>query len=140
MVHSSVLVAAVLLSGSTGAWGYGPRITRRGFGVGAGSCLAVPAAARAVRPPEFVNKQEGFTSTKSGLQIKDAKIGSGNPCEPGDRAVYEWEGYTIGHVYHTPARTGTRTDTGTDTHPYPHSLTNTRAHARACAHTHTHTH
>ena len=59
---------------------------------------AIPAtAANAVRPPEFVTQQPGFTPTKSGLQIKDVKEGTGAAAAAGDRVVYEWEGYTIGY-------------------------------------------
>ena len=29
--------------------------------------------------------------------VKDAKAGTGKACQVGDRAVYEWEGYTIGY-------------------------------------------
>ena len=72
------------------------RVTRRSLAGVAGA--AIPAtAANAVRPPEFVTQQPGFTPTKSGLQIKDVKEGTGAAAAAGDRVVYEWEGYTIGY-------------------------------------------
>ena len=72
------------------------RVTRRALAGAAGA--AIPAtAANAVRPPEFVTQQPGFTPTKSGLQIKDVKEGTGAAAATGDRVVYEWEGYTIGY-------------------------------------------
>jgi FKBP-type peptidyl-prolyl cis-trans isomerase len=72
------------------------RVTRRALAGVAGA--AIPAtAANAVRPPEFVTQQPGFTPTKSGLQIKDVKEGTGAAAAAGDRVVYEWEGYTIGY-------------------------------------------
>ncbi|CAM9803138.1 unnamed protein product, partial [Choristocarpus tenellus] len=37
-----------------------------------------------------------FTSTNSGLQFKDAKVGTGVSAAKGDRIVMDWEGYTIG--------------------------------------------
>ena len=51
----------------------------------------------AVRPPDFVNKAEGYEQLPNGLQIRDAKVGSGATAVVGDRIVYEWEGYTIGY-------------------------------------------
>ena len=72
------------------------RVTRRSLAGAAGA--AIPAtAANAVRPPEFVTQQPGFTPTKSSLQIKDVKEGTGAAAAAGDRVVYEWEGYTIGY-------------------------------------------
>lgn len=71
------------------------RVTRRSLGAAATASL--PAAARAVRPPEFVTRQPGFERQKSGLQIKDVKQGTGQTAAKGDRVVYEWEGYTIGY-------------------------------------------
>jgi len=39
-----------------------------------------------------------FTSTSSGLQYKDIRLGSGdNTAEIGDRVVIDWSGYTIGY-------------------------------------------
>ena len=54
-------------------------------------------AANAGRPPEFVTSQPGFERTRTGLQIKDVKEGTGAAAATGDRVVYEWEGYTIGY-------------------------------------------
>lgn len=51
----------------------------------------------ALRPPDFVTSQPGFTRTSSGLQVKDSTIGRGKEAAFGDRVVYEWEGYTIGY-------------------------------------------
>ena len=72
------------------------RVTRRSLASVAGA-IATPQVANAVRPPEFVTQQPGFTPTKSGLQIKDVKEGTGAAAATGDRVVYEWEGYTIGY-------------------------------------------
>ena len=72
------------------------RVSRRDLGALAGAA-ALPAPALAVRPPDFVNKQPGYEVRPSGLQVKDAKIGTGAAAEKGDRVVYEWEGYTIGY-------------------------------------------
>mmetsp|Transcript_38175 Transcript_38175/g.95535 ORF Transcript_38175/g.95535 Transcript_38175/m.95535 type:complete len:287 (-) Transcript_38175:181-1041(-) len=44
-----------------------------------------------------VKKYPDFVSTDSGLQYKDAKQGSGNTPNDGDRVVIDWEGYTIGY-------------------------------------------
>ena len=38
-----------------------------------------------------------FTKTDSGLLFKDAKIGTGQRPEKGDRVVVDWSGYTIGY-------------------------------------------
>ena len=62
-----------------------------------GAVATAPQVANAVRPPEFVTQQPGFTPTKSGLQIKDVEEGTGAAAAAGDRVVYEWEGYTIGY-------------------------------------------
>ena len=72
------------------------RVTRRSLAGVAGAAIPA-AAANAVRPPDFVTQQPGFTPTKSGLQIKDVKEGTGAAATTGDRVVYEWEGYTIGY-------------------------------------------
>lgn len=37
-----------------------------------------------------------FETMTSGLQYKDAKVGSGSEATKGDRVVMDWEGYTIG--------------------------------------------
>jgi hypothetical protein len=37
-----------------------------------------------------------FVPTTSGLQYKDAKVGTGESARVGDRVVLNWEGYTIG--------------------------------------------
>lgn len=38
-----------------------------------------------------------FLLSKTGLQYKDARTGSGEPAQKGDRVVLSWEGYTIGY-------------------------------------------
>ena len=73
------------------------RVTRRSLAGAAGAIATAPQVANAVRPPEFVTDNPGFTKTKSGLQIKDVKEGTGAAAATGDRVVYEWEGYTIGY-------------------------------------------
>ena len=72
------------------------RVTRRSL-AGAAGVIAAPQVANAVRPPEFVTSQPGFARTRTGLQIKDVKEGTGAAAATGDRVVYEWEGYTIGY-------------------------------------------
>ena len=53
------------------------RVPRRSLAGAAGAVATAPQVANAVRPPEFVTQQPGFTPTKSGLQIKDVKEGTG---------------------------------------------------------------
>jgi len=71
-------------------------MTRRS--AGGLACLlgaaAVQSPARALRPPEFVTTQPGFSRTASGLQVRDASAGKGREVERGDRVVYSWEGCT----------------------------------------------
>ncbi|CAM9730119.1 unnamed protein product [Chrysoparadoxa australica] len=38
-----------------------------------------------------------FVQLSNGLQVKDVKIGTGDPPRVGDRAVIDWQGYTIGY-------------------------------------------
>ncbi|CAN0107854.1 unnamed protein product, partial [Laminaria digitata] len=38
-----------------------------------------------------------FETLESGLQYKDAKVGTGTSASKGDRVVMDWEGYTIGY-------------------------------------------
>ncbi len=48
--------------------------------------------------PKFVQTYDDFVQTPEGWQYKDVKVGSGNTAlETGDRAVYDWSGYTIGY-------------------------------------------
>ena len=48
--------------------------------------------------PKFVQTYEDFVQTPEGWQYKDVKVGSGNDkLEVGDRAVFDWSGYTIGY-------------------------------------------
>lgn len=48
--------------------------------------------------PEFVQSYEDFTKTDEGWQFKDVKVGAGDATlEVGDRAVFDWSGYTIGY-------------------------------------------
>ena len=48
--------------------------------------------------PDFVQKYEDFTPSPEGWQYKDVKVGAGDSkLEVGDRAVYDWSGYTIGY-------------------------------------------
>jgi hypothetical protein len=48
--------------------------------------------------PEFVQQYEDFTKMEEGWQYKDVKVGSGDVVlETGDRAVFDWSGYTIGY-------------------------------------------
>mmetsp|Transcript_13887 Transcript_13887/g.26154 ORF Transcript_13887/g.26154 Transcript_13887/m.26154 type:complete len:292 (-) Transcript_13887:2306-3181(-) len=48
--------------------------------------------------PEFVQQYSDFVKTEEGWQYKDIKVGTGDVVlQPGDRAVFEWSGYTIGY-------------------------------------------
>ena len=48
--------------------------------------------------PKFVQTYEDFSQTDEGWQYKDVKVGSGDvQLENGDRAVFDWSGYTIGY-------------------------------------------
>ena len=48
--------------------------------------------------PEFVQKYEDFQPSAEGWQYKDVKVGTGDvKLEMGDRAVFDWSGYTIGY-------------------------------------------
>ena len=85
MKFTAAILALALALGSASAFmptrmsissGSGSGIeSRRAFGTklagvvgGVGVGAMAPSAALAVRPPKFVNKQEGFYETKSGLQ------------------------------------------------------------------------
>lgn len=48
--------------------------------------------------PEFVQSYSDFTKTEEGWQYKDVKLGVGDGVlQTGDRAVFDWSGYTIGY-------------------------------------------
>lgn len=49
--------------------------------------------------PKFVQTYEDFVQVENeGWQFKDVKIGTGDvKLEVGDRAVFDWSGYTIGY-------------------------------------------
>ena len=48
--------------------------------------------------PKFVQTYEDFTQDPEGWQFKDVKVGSGDQTlATGDRAVFDWSGYTIGY-------------------------------------------
>lgn len=48
--------------------------------------------------PDFVQQYSDFVKTDEGWQYKDVKVGTGDVVlQPGDRAVFEWSGYTIGY-------------------------------------------
>eukprot|EP00587_Corethron_hystrix_P013236 CAMPEP_0113301958 /NCGR_PEP_ID=MMETSP0010_2-20120614/2966_1 /TAXON_ID=216773 ORGANISM="Corethron hystrix, Strain 308" /NCGR_SAMPLE_ID=MMETSP0010_2 /ASSEMBLY_ACC=CAM_ASM_000155 /LENGTH=196 /DNA_ID=CAMNT_0000155659 /DNA_START=154 /DNA_END=740 /DNA_ORIENTATION=- /assembly_acc=CAM_ASM_000155 len=47
--------------------------------------------------PKFVQSYADFTESPKGYSFKDVKEGTGNSPNTGDRAVYEWSGYTIGY-------------------------------------------
>jgi len=48
--------------------------------------------------PEFVQTYEDFTKMEEGWQYKDVKVGTGDTVlNIGDRAVFDWSGYTIGY-------------------------------------------
>ena len=71
---SAFVPTRMSISGSGSGSGSGIE-SRRAFGTkvagvvgGVGVGAMAPSAALAVRPPKFVNKQEGFYETKSGLQ------------------------------------------------------------------------
>ena len=53
---------------------------------------------QATREPKFVQSYEDFTEAPEGYSYKDVKVGAGSALVgEGDRAVYEWSGYTIGY-------------------------------------------
>eukprot|EP00535_Pseudo-nitzschia_heimii_P006751 CAMPEP_0197182154 /NCGR_PEP_ID=MMETSP1423-20130617/6207_1 /TAXON_ID=476441 /ORGANISM="Pseudo-nitzschia heimii, Strain UNC1101" /LENGTH=264 /DNA_ID=CAMNT_0042632531 /DNA_START=143 /DNA_END=937 /DNA_ORIENTATION=+ len=54
---------------------------------------ALPAAADEVNLQQY----EDFTKAPEGWSYRDVKVGSGASPSTGDRAVYEWSGYTIGY-------------------------------------------
>lgn len=43
-----------------------------------------------------IGSRRDFETLESGLQFKDAKVGTGTAATNGDRVVMDWEGYTIG--------------------------------------------
>lgn len=48
--------------------------------------------------PKFVQTYEDFVQDPEGWQYKDVKVGTGDlTLQPGDRAVFDWSGYTIGY-------------------------------------------
>lgn len=48
--------------------------------------------------PEFVQSYPDFVKSDEGWQYKDVKVGTGDVVlEVGDRAVFDWSGYTIGY-------------------------------------------
>ena len=47
--------------------------------------------------PKFVQEYEDFTPQPEGWSYRDVKTGQGESPAMGDRAVYEWSGYTIGY-------------------------------------------
>ena len=73
----------------------------------ASAAIAIPSPSIAVSgaldtsskyAPEFVQQYEDFTKTEEGWQYKDVKLGTGDAVlETGDRAVFDWSGYTIGY-------------------------------------------
>eukprot|EP00533_Pseudo-nitzschia_delicatissima_P004503 CAMPEP_0116103146 /NCGR_PEP_ID=MMETSP0327-20121206/13728_1 /TAXON_ID=44447 /ORGANISM="Pseudo-nitzschia delicatissima, Strain B596" /LENGTH=235 /DNA_ID=CAMNT_0003595235 /DNA_START=82 /DNA_END=786 /DNA_ORIENTATION=+ len=67
-------------------------LTSAGLAVAGLATNALPAAAE-------VNLQqyEDFTKAPEGWSYRDVNVGSGESPSKGDRAVYEWSGYTIGY-------------------------------------------
>jgi hypothetical protein len=48
--------------------------------------------------PKFVQTYDDFVQSPEGWQYKDVKVGSSDVVlETGDRAVFDWSGYTIGY-------------------------------------------
>lgn len=44
-----------------------------------------------------LQQYEDFTKASEGWSYRDVKVGAGDSPSSGDRAVYEWSGYTIGY-------------------------------------------
>jgi len=60
--------------------------------------LLEKSSSAAINPaPDFVQSYNDFTKMSEGWQYKDIKEGSGASPRIGDRAVYDWSGYTIGY-------------------------------------------
>lgn len=74
---------------------------RRGFFVLVGLATAATTTVATTLPAtaEEVNLQqyEDFTKAPEGWSYRDVKVGNGDYPSMGDRAVYEWSGYTIGY-------------------------------------------
>jgi len=101
---ASVFTAAVLLLAS-GARSLAPQISRRAsFGTAAAAAsaplallLPTPAPAAEESSPQFVQSYGDFTDSPIGYSYKDVTVGKGDSPKRGDRAVFDWSGYTIGY-------------------------------------------
>jgi len=66
--------------------------------VGSTSTPALAEDTSSMYSPKFVQEYPDFTVTDAGWSFKDVKKGSGDASPGvGDRAVFEWSGYTIGY-------------------------------------------
>jgi len=59
--------------------------------------LPVPALAEENYSPKFVQSYGDFTESPEGYSYKDVTVGNGDSPGVGDRAVFDWSGYTIGY-------------------------------------------
>lgn len=71
---------------------------RRGMLLSAGFTAASLATALPATAAEVdLQQYEDFTKAAEGWSYRDVNVGSGDSPNKGDRAVYEWSGYTIGY-------------------------------------------
>lgn len=72
---------------------------RRGVLLASAGLAAAGFATNALPASAEVNLQqyEDFTKAPEGWSYRDVNIGTGESPSTGDRAVYEWSGYTIGY-------------------------------------------
>ena len=66
-------------------------------GVTAATALAADALPATAASEVNLQQYEDFTKAPEGWSYRDVKVGSGDSPSRGDRAVYEWSGYTIGY-------------------------------------------
>jgi FKBP-type peptidyl-prolyl cis-trans isomerase len=75
---------------------------RRGMLLSAGLTVAAATVATAMPMPVLaaevdLQQYEDFTKAPEGWSYRDVNVGNGDSPSTGDRAVYEWSGYTIGY-------------------------------------------
>jgi len=72
---------------------------RRGMLFSSAGLAVASLATNALPASAEVNLQqyEDFTKAPEGWSYRDVNVGSGETPSKGDRAVYEWSGYTIGY-------------------------------------------
>jgi len=98
-------ISAALFLLASGVNSLAPQISRRAsFGAAAATAAAplvlllpCPAPAAEDYSPKFVQSYGDFTDSPLGYSYKDVTVGSGDSPSRGDRAVFDWSGYTIGY-------------------------------------------